>query len=330
MKRFQDYQRAVTEAYKKKETEGSLPTNLARPTDASLRNECIDEFPSRYSDKDSETFKLLFGKAGNADEYYQKLKLSEPGIFKPLKNFLKGEIKKTQEKNIHLLAWMIDFEPRPFKPVDAYMLAPTDTLTTESLPEPTNATSNDPDTRSEDQTSDANEDAKNNKPSTSIDSNPKISTSDKIRIPDNWFPINLFETRKSTAITLFVVSGLCFFYTVFKPRFMYWNGNQFKSIAFYETVDSQAFIVPFDPVRFNHLKKLTNLKLIRRSSIGTVHYSKIDTTVEFYTTGGKNPEDTTRWLDPMTEYMYKKYVLKKRLKLYQNVKLPIVKQDIIQ
>jgi hypothetical protein len=51
--------------------------------------------------------------------------------------------------------------------------------------------------------------------------------------------------------------------------------------------------------------------LITRNSIGIVHYSKINGKVEFYTTGGTNPEDTARRLLPLTEYMFEKYIANK-------------------
>lgn len=312
MKKFEDYKNAVLLAYQKKKTEGTLPANLDRHTVANLKNECVDEFPTRYSKKDAETFKLLFGPANSSEEYFQKVKASDPNIFKPLNSFLKGNIGKTSERNIHLLAWLIDFEPRPFKPVDPYLLGHNDNGTPEPVPESDNPNSPDADTTTEDQEPDID------KPTKTDDDNttglPPIDVLINGTGNKHWLFLSKFiRTRKTDLIVLFTICVILILYWMLKPKTMYWDGNEYQSIAFYQDVDSPVLIVPLDAARLDHLKKIKNLKTIKRSDIGIVHYSKIDTIVEFYNTGGKNPEDTTRWLHPMTKYMYEKYILNKAI-----------------
>lgn len=310
MKKFKEYQDAVIAAYKKKETEGSLTPNLARPTDANLRKECIDEFPTRYNDNDSEIFKSIFGKASNADEYYKKITISEPKIFKPLNQFLRGKTVSTHERYIHLLAWLIDFDPRPFRPVDPYVLGNIDNSTINTVPVATDPTSDHVAKRSEDPTQNI-DDAVNGKKDDIDNMLPEDNEHDLSEENNLSFIDRLFQKKNAILAALFIIMGLWVLYILLKPRFMYWNGTEYKSLAFYQDVDSIVFIVPLDPVKLHHLKKIAVIRSISRNSIGIVHYSKIDKKVEFYTTGGKCPEDTTRWLHPMTKYIYNKYVLKK-------------------
>jgi len=334
LKRFEDYKDAVIEAYQKKKREGSLPANLDRHTVASLKKECLNEFPVRYSNKDRETFNSLFGPAENSEEYFQKIKASDPDIFKPLNNFLRGNTDDTKDRNIHLLAWLIDFEPRPFKPVDAYLLGNNN----DAPPKPVSGTpdpiSDNPFTTSDYQKSDIDQ-LKNQTDTTTTNLPPKGITNDNQPVEnsddlekktivsiendddnnnpgnkESWFPSKLLRERKAVLSGLLIISGLIIIYLIIKPRYMYWNGNEYKSISFYQNIPPPVVIVPMDSTRPFNLKKIINLKLITRSSIGKVHYSKLDNILKFYTTGGENPEDTTRRLLPMTEYIYKKYVLK--------------------
>lgn len=91
---------------------------------------------------------------------------------------------------------------------------------------------------------------------------------------------------------------------------MEWDKDHYESIACDQKVNGSV-VVALDTSRLSHLKKITNIKSITRSDLRKVYYSKIDGTVEFYTTGGENPTDNRRRLLPMTEHMYEKYVLQK-------------------
>ena len=254
MKPFEDYKSEVLQAYNKGKAEGSLPANVKNHTPANLKKECINEFHLRYSEQVAEIFKSFFGSSNSKEEYYQKIKNSDPDIFRPLNYFLNGTILKTKQRNIYLLAWLIDFEPSPIKP----------------------------------------------KPHNPIQ---RIIT---------WilkkFKFNKFASK--TAIS--VLSGLIIWYIITRPISMYWNGNEYLPLSFYQEAPGFT-IVKIDPYRLEYLKKITNIKLITRKHIGKIYYSKIKGKVEFYTIRGVNPEDTTKDLRPMSEWMYNEHVLKKLL-----------------
>lgn len=261
MKPFEEYKKEVLAAYQKRKDEGSLPLGLKQHTPASIKRECINEFPSRYTEKYTETFKMLLGPANSAEEYYQKIRDADPDIFRPLNNFLKGNTENTHDRNIYLLAWLIDFEPEPDN-VEPEVITPT---------------------------------------------TDHISLSVRII---NWTRKTVKGGRATYIIALLIVIGVIIYYTFTKPRYMYWNGNEYKPLAYYQDKEG-LIIIKLDTFRLRHLKKITDLKLITRNSIGKVHYSSIRKEYQFYTIGGENPDDTARRLLPMTEYIYRKYVLKK-------------------
>jgi len=259
-KRFEDYKQEVILAYKKKKNEGTLPPNLRDPTTANLKNECLAVFHNRYAEKDSETFKALYGERNSGAEYLQKIRITGADKFKPLDLFLKKNTERgTHNRNIELLAWLIDYEPRPYKQGDL-------------IPEP---------------------------PSIAIEEKPGL--------------FMILPKFKKTAIAfcavLVVVTGSYIAYISGQHECMYWDGNQYQSIACDQKIDGAA-VIAMDTANFAHVKRITNLSKININDIGKVYYSKVNGKVEFYTGKGENPKDTRKRLLPMTNYIYEKYVLK--------------------
>ncbi|SEB20743.1 hypothetical protein [Pedobacter hartonius] len=252
MSTFDKYKEAVAIAHTKKRTEGRLPANLRDHTAANLKKECIVAFMDRFNLKDTETFTALFGKSENKEEYFARLRLSDPDIFRPLNNYLKGNTDDTRNQNIELLAWLIDFEPRPF----------------------TNFIGQ-----------------KGKKKKIGVD----------------------FLNQKIAILTLTLLFLVSIIYNVFKPRGMYWDGKEYKTYSLYDNVEG-IIILPLDTFKLAHQKKITNVTRITRNGIGIIQYSKINKVLTFYTARGNNPDDTSRTLSPMSEYIYEKYVVPKKQK----------------
>jgi len=264
LKPFEDYKTEVLLAYQKKKDEGLLPNNLVHHTPANIKRECINEFPARFSEKDTETFKSLVGPANSPDEYYKKIRDADPDIFRPLNNFLRGQTDNTNDRNIYLLAWLINFEPEPEEPLEVTTVIP-----------------------------------------------PLEPPSDIFSKTISWIRDEFKRKQTIYTIILIMLCAIIIWYGILKPRHMYWSGNEYKPLAFYQETEG-LMVVKLDTFRLRHLKKITNLKLIKRTDIGKVHYSSIKREYQFYTTGGENPEDTTKRLLPMSELIYEKYVLKKQ------------------
>jgi len=115
MKLFNDYKKEVIDAFILKKTSGQLPLRLTEPTPAGLRDECLDRYREAHSQKDEESLKIFFGSRGSAADYYRLIETTEIDKFRPLVSFLRKPSINTKTKNIELLAYLIDFEPRPFQ-----------------------------------------------------------------------------------------------------------------------------------------------------------------------------------------------------------------------
>lgn len=123
---FEDYQKAVRLAYIERKEKGQLSPNLQYPSPAKLRDECIIVFSERFIKKDEDTLRAFFGAKNDLSDYNLNIRNVDIDRFRPLVNFLNGGTTKPDVKIVELLAWLIDFNPRPKvewsnvkKPIDA-------------------------------------------------------------------------------------------------------------------------------------------------------------------------------------------------------------------
>ncbi len=111
---FADYRSAILKDYIDKCARGELPLNLKRPTAARLRDECLELIPRRCTDRDLMILRDFFGYKESPESFMLHIKKVDPDKFRPLVNWLKGKSRHTSEQNIELLAWLIDYNPRPY------------------------------------------------------------------------------------------------------------------------------------------------------------------------------------------------------------------------
>ena len=110
---MEQYRADIWQFYQNKKSAGELSLNLKHPTAAKLRNECLLLFRKGLDKADYRMLRSFLGRPDNEEIYESAIRRFDPDKFKPLNNFLKKGT-NTDEKNIELLAWLIDFRPRPF------------------------------------------------------------------------------------------------------------------------------------------------------------------------------------------------------------------------
>ena len=110
-----DYKKAVIADYHQKKVKGQLSLNLAQPRPGQLREECLLTLNARPDVKDEKIIRDFFNSGTFSNDYSQSIQGFDPDRLKPLSNFLKGKTEDPDPKNVELLAWLIDFEPRPYK-----------------------------------------------------------------------------------------------------------------------------------------------------------------------------------------------------------------------
>lgn len=317
---FEEYKKKVIQDYRKKKEQGELPPNLERHTPARLRNECLQVFQHRYTDQDGEIFKTLYQEEKkNAGEYFQKIKTSGADKFKALDNYLKGVSEDTSENNFELLAWLIDFEDRPFKPGDIYKWAQLELLSSN--------TTNIQSSEKKEISKDSLEIVESFETEESFGQETSDTIDNKVDSPEGSGEIIILTSAESKSIngqfgippkfhkTIIAFSAvlviLFISYLIYRlqDQCMYWNGDQYQSISCDEKVEG-INIIARDNSTLKSLKRITNLSEITAKDIGKIYYSKLNNEVTFYTTGGENPEDSNKRLLPMSKHIYEKYVLK--------------------
>lgn len=305
---FTDYQSQVLLTYHKRKADHQLSPNLLHSTPAKLRAECVAVFNERYRQKDEEILKIFFGSQENEAAYMRTIRKFEADKFKPLDNYLKGNTAETDEKNIELLAWLIDFNARPYRWDFSYRFADTDGK----------------------HTADPEQNEPEQVPVTPVPLNfaeqPKGIQMFGVYETDDVQPI--FEANKlhaktipvpklRNAIILLLMMTIAGggVYMVINPtgqeKCMYWTGDHYQSVS----CNQKAGDVPvyaLDTLRLTHFRKITTPDTITRKSLGSVWYSKIDNVVEFYTADGFHPMHTERKLKPLTDYIWEKYIVGKK------------------
>jgi hypothetical protein len=116
---FGDYKKAILNAYLKRKEQGNLSENLTRHRPARIRNECLTIIDKWYLDEDAEMLSFFFGVNDNKEGFEREIRKFDIDKFRPLNNFLHNNAIGTDEKNIELLAWLIGFQPRPYRKFSA-------------------------------------------------------------------------------------------------------------------------------------------------------------------------------------------------------------------
>lgn len=119
---FADYTKLVLLDYEKKRAQHALSSRLSLPTTAKLREECMDVCIKRYTRKDARVLNDFFGGEDDQKAVLKKIEKYDADKLKPLLNFINRKTKSPDTRVIELLAWLIDFEPRPFQLGKSYAL----------------------------------------------------------------------------------------------------------------------------------------------------------------------------------------------------------------
>ncbi|MGN8055201.1 SEFIR domain-containing protein [Pedobacter sp. 22163] len=91
-----------------------LSTNLLNPTPRSIKEECLKVYIERFDQKDKQILQQFFGVEQGTRDFGRLIIHMDTDKFRPLVNFLRQKVEQTNHKNVELLAWLINFHPRPF------------------------------------------------------------------------------------------------------------------------------------------------------------------------------------------------------------------------
>lgn len=283
---FSDYKVQVVDFYKRNRVLGKLPLNLINPTPAKLKKECLLVFQSRSTKGDIAIIRQFFGHRDDEDGYLKAIKNIDTDKFKPLVNFLKEQTQDTEDKNIELLAWLVDYNPRPYQFSFEGNTTPKGeiiTITNEIEPK----------------------------------SEPIIILGYEITLPaKTWYQTKNLRLLPILLITIIAIFSLNQYlspnsilsFGKNKNQCMYWTNEGYASINCDEKMP-QVQIIALDESKLKYFKKITRPDTLTISDIKGVWYSKINKVVELYTSPGNHPVYTDKQLKPLTKYMFNKYVI---------------------
>jgi hypothetical protein len=286
---FADYQAEILRTYHKKKAENVIPLELIYPTPANIRDACERAVNIRFLKKDVNTIRSFFGDYANATAYVKAIRKFDIDLFRPLNNFLKGGIKNTDEKNIELLAWLIDFEPRPYQ-ADTDLFNVTDHGI--SLPLKENS-------------KEKNEVAGGNYQSTLESGKVQQVRTKERSLAGGWKAFILMAL-----VALLGYGSYLFWGHSDKEGCMVWVGDRYKQVSCNQK-QGDAMVMALDTSKLVHFKKITRQDTITARAVGRVWYSKIDNNVEFFTADGYHPVHVERHLKPLSLYMLNKYIIHK-------------------
>ncbi len=303
---YPDYIVLVKAAYKTIQTTGEKPL-LVNPTPSSVRKECITLLQERLEKKDEPALRAFFGSPDSAGKFLSAIEQFETERFKAFQKYLNGKTATTDQKNVELLAWLIGFKHRPYR-LDNHVILTheekailleskpgeeagfneqekpaEELLETEPIPEPV----------SKDPVSTANEKAGRSVPRSGN------------------------RSIKQAAVVL-MIAAVCSggLYAIKKVKdksqCMYWAVDHYESISCDEEI-SGSFVIALNEKVMKTLKKITREDTITSYSVGRLFYIKENNDIQYYTAGGNYPADLNRSLKKLSQNIFDKDSLNRKL-----------------
>jgi len=215
--------------------------------------------------------RLFFGKKDGAAGYHKAMS-TKADTFRPLVYFLRDRSIATQSKNIELLAWLIDYEPRPNEfeyPGEEPGQAIIEQDQTKDFP--INKTTSDEEKKIEETT-------------------PGPAGGKKL-------PIKKIILAGCTALVLALIIYLWSIQTVYpnNQKYMYWHEDHYQPVSGNEKT-GEAEIIPFDSLTLARFKKITRPDTLTAASIHKAWYIRLNGDYQFYTDSGPVPNHPDRRL----------------------------------
>lgn len=310
---LKDYIDFVGNAYHVKRENNQLSTLLSNPTTANIRLECINVFQERIAKGhkiEENTLRGFFGVPREGEDFGHKINRSRADEFKPIQSIIKKKVKNPSIENVELLAWLIDFTPRPLAIAQKRWEQNEgfDFLPTPAEPQVEEETKETMENEI-DGTKSRREDHLLEEPLVEDETGDKTTIITKGGNGKKWKGI-------AAVITAIAISGTSLL--LFNKNkdvgpdplgsslvCMYWNGDQYE-----EAPCSKAGIVKMEKEKIRTFRRIRDERSITEEAIGKVHYIK-DGEIKYYTEAGRYPDDTSRTLKKLTRYMYDKYLRKK-------------------
>lgn len=317
-----DYLKAILRCYHNARISNKLPPRLLDPSPANIRDECAAVYQTRFSRKDLETLKLFFdiqdeSKGVRAIEKVELSKLRPLSIF--LNAVMEGRERNTSPRNIQLLGWLLDFQPRPFDSQHDYTVEYIETVAESNEPTLVDAVDS---VTIRDRTTDSSEkpgqpiilllDNSEVKAQTSEKVEPGFSFNNTIQRIQTWLGKRKKTVLQAGSVALLVFATTAMYFnnktSVLDNReCMLWTGDNFELIPCDSNV--RGFKEPRNDDRLRNMHRITRPDTITKKHLGQIWYRKRGGgRIDFFTMGGRDPLDPKAELHQLTEHITNKYL----------------------
>ncbi len=317
---FPDYQRLVMQAYERKKANNTLPYGLMHLTPGKLKDECVKRCTRDVNRRDEKIIRDFCGDLNESKSCHAIMQRCDTDKFRPLVNYLKRKSESTDEKNIELLAWLIDFSGRPWEmgktisgdddnvPAlnDASPLTGNRVMVSDSPASPATIGSDKP-------TGSAI--IPENPVIPVLMDNSKENEGGGVKASEASGQKKIRERSIKTLAAAVMLSlalgtgGMWWWKDKPGPggNCMYWLEDHYESIACNQKIPN-ARIIALDTLKLKNFRKITRPDTITYQAIGRVWYSKINGKLEYYTSQGEHPVVFDHQLKPITIYIIDKYI----------------------
>ena len=289
-----DYINAVLADYYTKKAANQLPFDMKQLSPARFKAASLEVGRERYDKKDERLLKAFFGEAADQKACLKAIDECKIDKFKPLINFLREKTTtRTDDKNVELLAWLINFKDRPCEYGKKYSAD-----TAPDIPK--------------DPPVDRQDNVQPKVPGDGQDE-PKTKPGEPEKVKGNG---------KKVVITFTIVVALGMTVYWFWPKSsaanpgpqacMYWAGDHYQPIRCDKKLDN-TLVIALDSDKIVHFIKIAYQDSITFNAIGHVWYAKYRGNMEFYTSDGFHPIDPGLRLKPITPYIIRKYIRKENI-----------------
>ncbi|MGN7820523.1 hypothetical protein ACTJJB_10335 [Chitinophaga sp. 22536] len=321
---FVDYQQLVRQAYERKRANNTLPLGLIHLTPGNLKEECVKKCTQQVNKRDEKIIRDFCGDLNESKSCHLLMQKCDTDKFRPLVNFLKGKSEKPVEKNVELLAWLIDFSGRPWE-MGKTVSGDDDTDHGPALQDVSPATRDtvmaaDTPLRlvaTEDHLPTENPAIPENPENPVIPAgDPGVKERKDVDVGTDAQKTREKSVKKLAAaimLSLVVGTGGMWWWKESNPMpgsgaCMYWLEDHYEPIACNKKLPNTT-IIPVDSMKLKYFRKINTPDTITYQAVGKVWYSKIKGKMEYYTLAGEHPVMSGYQLRPITPYIITVHIL---------------------
>jgi len=316
---YPDYIKLVKRAYEEKRSKNELSVLLAQSSPAKIRQACLHLYKEHYEKeehqvikKDEQILKAFFGPAETGKEFLKLIQGFETDKFRPLDNYLKGNTDNTDQIKLELLAWLIDFQHRPFAVGKEFRLTEEETNFIRGNNEREIQPEADKTVLEEDKEI---VEACMEKETADVTLQPQENLAASSIIP---LKEDKPKKRYKRAILVFLSFIVCVggMYALWQYNqnannvCVYWKDDHYEQVDCNDDPKGRI-IITLNREKAKSFRRITQKDTMTEWSIGKAYYIKDSNIIKLYTEAGNYPEDLKRNLRVLTQHIYDNHVHKK-------------------